>query len=210
MSRSNRTRLAVAGLVAVAAVAMVSTTVSARKGERDRGRDGTTAVAKLRDADGKAVARVVLRERRGGSVRVRVSARRLTPGFHGFHIHEKGVCEAPSESPEGKTGSFLSAGGHFARGSQGHGEHAGDMPPLFVTREGRARAQFEIDSYRVRELGVGDGSAIMIHADPDNSANIPERYRSSESDEPGPDEDTLKTGDSGDRVACGTVRLRRR
>ncbi len=206
MGRSTRSRLVVAGLVAVAAVALVSTAVSGTKGKRDRA--GATVVAKLRTADGKALGRAVLRQRRGGSVRVRVSARRLMPGFHGFHIHESGVCEAPSESPDGETGAFLSAGGHFARGSQGHGEHAGDMPPLFVTREGRARAEFTIDSYRVRELGVGDGSAIMIHAGPDNSANIPDRYRSSDAEKPGPDEETLKTGDTGDRVACGVARTK--
>ncbi len=206
MSRSTRSRLAVAALVAVAAVALVSTAASETKGKRERGYK--TVVTKLRDADGKALGRAVLRQRREGSVRVQVSARGLTPGFHGFHIHEQGVCEAPSKSPDGETGAFLSAGGHFATGDQGHGEHAGDMPPLFVTREGRARAQFLIDSYRVDELLDDDGSAIMIHSDPDNSANIPDRYKSSKADEPGPDEETLKTGDSGDRVACGTVRRR--
>lgn len=208
MSRSSRSRVVVAALVAVAAVAVVSTAVSGTKAKRDR--PGQAAVAKLRNADGKVLGRAVLRQRRGGGVRVLVNARGLTPGFHGFHIHEKGVCEAPSQSADGETGSFLSAGGHFARGEQGHGEHAGDMPPLFVTRKGRARADFTTDSYRVRELGVGDGSAIMIHAGPDNSANIPARYRSSEAEKPGPDEETLKTGDSGDRVACGAARVKGR
>lgn len=203
MSRSTRSRLAVTALVAVATAALVFTAVSQTKGKRDRG--SKTVVTKLRDADGKVLARAVLRQRRDGGVRVRVSARKLTPGFHGFHIHETGVCEAPSQSPDGETGAFLSAGGHFATGDQGHGEHAGDMPPVFVTREGRARAQFLIDSYRVQELLDEDGSAIMIHSGPDNLANIPERYRSSEAEGPGPDEDTLKAGDSGDRVACGTV-----
>ena len=41
-----------------------------------------------------------------------------------------------------------------------------------------------------------DGAAVMVHADPDNHAHIPSRYG-------GPDEDTLATGDAGDRIACG-------
>jgi len=48
----------------------------------------------------------------------------------------------------------------------------------------------------------------MIHADRDNAGNIPDRY-ATDSGEPGPDEDTLATGDSGDRVACGLARSRR-
>ncbi len=204
MGRATGKRLVIAALVALMAVIVVSTAVSRTRGQ---GKQADTAVAKLREAGGKRAAKVVLRQRRDGSVRVAVRARGLTPGFHGFHVHESGVCEAPSESGDGKTGSFLSAGPHFARGDQGHGTHAGDMPPLSATRDGKARAAFVIDSYRVRELTVGNGSAIMIHADPDNSANIPDRYRSS--NEPGPDADTLKTGDSGDRVACGVARDRR-
>jgi Cu-Zn family superoxide dismutase len=40
----------------------------------------------------------------------------------------------------------------------------------------------------------------MVHAGADNFANIPERYAPG-----GPDEDTLETGDSGGRVACGEI-----
>jgi hypothetical protein len=45
-----------------------------------------------------------------------------------------------------------------------------------------------------------DGSAIMVHADRDNFAHIPERYVPD-----GPDQTTLDTGDAGDRIACGAV-----
>ncbi|MFI9406934.1 superoxide dismutase family protein [Nocardia sp. NPDC052316] len=38
----------------------------------------------------------------------------ITPGFHGFHVHERGVCEPNSTAPEGgATGDFQSAGGHM-------------------------------------------------------------------------------------------------
>jgi Cu-Zn family superoxide dismutase len=207
MSKSAKGRLMLAAVAALTAAVLVAT---AGAGSRDKQRGGAeSASAKLRNADGRTVGRVKLRENRRATVRVNVRARGLQPGFHGFHIHESGVCEAPSKSSEGETGDFLSAGGHFKRGAQEHGEHAGDMPPLFVRRNGRTRATFLIDSYRVRELTKGDGSAIMIHAGRDNAGNIPDRYVSSESGKPGPDEDTLATGDSGDRVACGVARSRR-
>jgi len=86
------------------------------------------------------------------------------------------------------------------------------MPPLFVTADGEAQLSFVTDSFRIGELVAGDGSAVMIHAGRDNLANIPGRYHSHVPDASsttfGPDAETLKTGDSGSRVACGAVRAR--
>ena len=205
MTRTIKTTLGVAALAALAATALVTSAVGGTGQKRHR---GETAVAKLKDPDGRTLAKVKLRAHRRGTVVVRVRARGLKPGFHGFHVHERGVCEAPSTDPEGKTGAFLSAGGHLRSGGQKHGHHAGDMPSLFVDDRGRARASFAIDSFRLADLADADGSAVMIHADADNFGNIPDRYASN--GEKGPDEETLKTGDSGDRVACGIVRTRRR
>jgi len=165
-----------------------------------------TAVAKLRAAGGDRVGTARF-EQRGDVVDVTVRASGLTPGFHGFHAHETGVCAAPS-SDDGETGAFLSAGGHFARGSQIHGEHAGDMPPLFVDSDGDARASFSIDSFKIGALTARDGSALMIHRDPDNAANIPKRYKSTDASRRGPDLETRETGDSGDRAACGVIQAR--
>jgi superoxide dismutase, Cu-Zn family len=56
-----------------------------------------------------------------------------------------------------------------------------------------------------RRHGLADpfgrhGSAIIVHAGPDNYANVPkDRY------DPDPDATTLATGDSDGRVACGVV-----
>jgi superoxide dismutase, Cu-Zn family len=43
----------------------------------------------------------------------------------------------------------------------------------------------------------------MVHALPDNLANIPDRYTAG--GVPGPDTATLNTGDAGGRVACGAI-----
>lgn len=137
-------------------------------------------------------------ERRGTGLDVVAEVSGLTPGFHGFHIHETGTCE-----PDAPMGAFDTAGGHFASASQTHGDHSGDMPPLLAREDGTARATFSTDRFNLEDLADQDGSAVMIHADRDNQANIPDRYRAGE--RPGPDTDTLDTGDSGDRVACGVV-----
>ena len=134
----------------------------------------------------------------GKGVEVEAEVTGLTPGFHGFHIHETGTCE-----PDAPMGAFDTAGGHFASGSQSHGDHAGDMPPLLAGQDGTARATITTERFTLDDLADDDGSAVMLHADPDNQANVPDRYRAGK--QPGADDDTLDTGDSGDRVACGAV-----
>ena len=135
---------------------------------------------------------------KGDGVEIEVEVTGLTPGFHGFHIHETGTCE-----PDAPMGAFDTAGGHYATGSQTHGDHVGDMPTLFASEDGTARATFATDRFTLEDLADDDGSAVMVHADQDNQANIPDRYRAGK--QPGPDMDTLDTGDAGDRVACGVI-----
>jgi len=159
------------------------------------------ATAALRDVAGTLVGKVELRPLAGAAVEVRVRARGLAPGFHGFHVHQRGLCEPVSTGADGSTGAFLSAGGHLARTDERHGGHAGDLPPLRAGRDGTARATVATDAFTMDELVADDGSAFMIHAGPDNLGNIPERYAPGV----GPDEETLRTGDSGARVACGPV-----
>jgi Cu-Zn family superoxide dismutase len=50
-----------------------------------------------------------------------------------------------------------------------------------------------------------DGSAVIVHAGPDNYGNIPVRYTSAGAASPGPDGATVATGDAGARIACGVV-----
>lgn len=118
----------------------------------------------------------------------------LEPGFHAFHIHSVGTCDHTTESP------FTSAAGHFNPDGTDHGMHAGDLPSLYATAEGGAAGIFATDAFTLEDLMDEDGSAFMIHAGRDNYGNIPERYGNA-------DEDTLKAGDAGARVACGVIEL---
>jgi len=148
----------------------------------------------LYNAAGASVGFVKL-TKQGDKVIVRGETMGLTAGFHGFHVHAVGQCVAP----------FTSAGGHYNPGGASHGSHAGDMPSLLVLDDGTAEAQFATDNYSIDELFDSDGSAIIIHAAPDNFANIPTRYESTTEGVFGPDSATLATGDSGGRIACGVV-----
>jgi superoxide dismutase, Cu-Zn family len=128
----------------------------------------------------------------------------LSPGFHGLHIHSVGKCEANSVAPTGgPPGDFLSAGGHFQ--VRGHTTHpaSGDLSSLQVRTNGAGELVTTTDAFTAEQLLAEEGTAIIIHQNADNFANIPDRY--SVNDKPGPDAETLATGDAGKRVACGVI-----
>lgn len=150
---------------------------------------GARAEAVLRDSAGRSVGVATLVERSDG-VSVGVSVTGLPPGPHGLHIHERGACTAPD---------FASAGGHFAPAGRPHGAqtdggpHAGDLPNLVVSGDGAGR--LATHNGRVT-LGAGaaglfdgDGSAIVVHAGPDDGRSQP-------------------SGASGARIACGVIERR--
>ncbi|NRQ38366.1 superoxide dismutase [Nonomuraea sp. NN258] len=137
-----------------------------------------------------------------GKTRLSFSFRGLAPGYHGFHVHTTGVCDPAAIDPStGKVSPFFTAGGHLALEQAGHGDHSGDLPSLLVAKDGAGSLSFVTDRFKLSQLTDADGSAIMVHALPDNYANIPERYSPT-----GPDEATLRTGDAGGRVACGVIK----
>ncbi|HET9874559.1 MAG TPA: superoxide dismutase family protein [Mycobacterium sp.] len=130
----------------------------------------------------------------------------LSPGFHGLHIHSMGKCEPDSVAPAGGApGNFLSAGGHFQ--VPGHSEHpqSGDLTSLQVRQDGGALLVTTTDAFTKDDLLAGEKTAIIIHADDDNFANIPADRYTQINGTPGPDQTTLTTGDAGKRVACGVI-----
>jgi superoxide dismutase, Cu-Zn family len=151
-------------------------------------RSDEEARAQFQDVERNPVGEVGLSQDREDQVEVRVKVHDLPPGFHGFHVHEVGQCEPP----------FTSAGGHLNREDAFHPEHTGDMPVLLVNNDGTGEASFETDRFTLKDLFDKSGSAIIVHALPNNYANIPERYGEV-------DQETLETGDSGERIACGVI-----
>lgn len=61
------------------------------------------------------------------------------------------------------------------------------------------------NSFTAADLRNGSGTALIIHQDPGNFGNIPPARYTQKNGTPGPDEETLATGDSGKRVACGVI-----
>lgn len=113
----------------------------------------------------------------------------LPPGLHAVHIHSAGKCEAPG---------FTSAGGHFNPLNMKHGlrntdgPHAGDLPDLYVNKDGVGRYEVLVHSI---SLGAGklsvlttDGKAIVVRAASDDNITDP-------------------SGNFGDRIACGVILL---
>jgi Cu-Zn family superoxide dismutase len=145
-----------------------------------------TAHASLRSATGQAVGSVLLRDTPNG-ILLKVDLTAAEPGAHGFHIHETGRCEAPA---------FQSAGGHYAGGGSEHGlidtprPHAGDLPNVHVPQDGRLSFEVLAPGVTLREgarsLFDSDGSALVLHRNPDDYASEP-------------------AGNAGDRIACGVI-----
>ncbi|MBU3685543.1 MAG: superoxide dismutase [Mycobacteriaceae bacterium] len=168
-----------------------------------------TLSVQINAADGSQVAAATIEFADGvATVTVQTtSPGQLSPGMHGMHIHAVGKCEANSVAPTGGApGDFLSAGGHFqGAGAPGHPGHGGDLSSLQVRPDGSALLVTTTSAFTKEELTAGAGTAIIIHENADNFANIPpDRYQQINGAPP-PDEITLATGDAGKRVACGVI-----
>ncbi|NED96921.1 superoxide dismutase family protein [Phytoactinopolyspora alkaliphila] len=152
---------------------------------------GSAEVVAVMDTDGREIGHVIFDEADEG-VSVTVEFSGLEPGFMAMHIHENAVCD-----PQHADGPFQSTGGHYNPAGDEHPGHAGDLPPLLVTGEGTVHAMVVTDRFELQDV-LDEGTAVILHQGRDNQANIPERYGE-------PDQDTLDTGDAGDRVACGVI-----
>jgi superoxide dismutase, Cu-Zn family len=173
------------GRTLVASVAVLAVMVILMPGLQA---EGNRASARLFDATGAQVGSVKLNGDSTGGVRVRAEVSGLPTGFHGFHIHAVGTCTPP----------FTTAGGHWNPAGEVHPSHAGDQPVLMVNADGTGSLSFVSDRYGIGDLFDADGNALIVHANPDNYANV-YRYGT-------PDAMTLATGDAGGRIACGLIR----
>jgi Cu-Zn family superoxide dismutase len=143
----------------------------------------------LIDASGDAVGLATFTEDADG-VTVRILIQGLSPGEHGWHLHEFGVCEPGGDEP------FSSAGGHWNPTAQPHGgpddeeHHVGDFGNLVASADGLAEIEITTTDFTF-EAGVTsifdeDGTSIVVHEGVDDLTTQPD-------------------GNSGPRYACGVV-----
>lgn len=147
------------------------------------------ATATLSDVNGTTVGTAQVWQEAGGLVHVDVTASSLAQGAHGIHFHAVGRCD-------GGATAFSTAGAHYNPLNMQHGlqnsagPHAGDAPNLVAGADGRGSIAFTSDRVTLTAGSISlfdsDGTAIVIHAAPDDQASQP-------------------SGNSGARVACGVV-----
>ncbi|GAC1448780.1 MAG: hypothetical protein NVSMB9_32280 [Isosphaeraceae bacterium] len=146
---------------------------------------GTTkAIAVLHPTKlGKEAAGTVTFTKVQGGVRVVAEVRGLTPGLHGFHIHEFGDTSSPDA---------MSAGGHFNPAKVDHGapkagkRHVGDLGNIEANARGVARLDYVDPQLALHGAHSILGRGLIVHEKPDDLKTQP-------------------TGNAGGRVAAGVI-----
>ncbi|XP_031630462.1 extracellular superoxide dismutase [Cu-Zn] isoform X2 [Contarinia nasturtii] len=124
----------------------------------------------------------------GESVLIEVSVVGLSPGEHGFHVHEKGDL----------SNGCLSTGGHYNPEKLDHGapndqvRHIGDLGNIRANEQGVAETKFSDQVITLAGHWSIVGRAVVIHSGIDDlgKTNHP---------------DSKKTGNAGGRAGCGVI-----
>lgn len=141
------------------------------------------AGAILNPTDGNVVQGIIDFKQMEGGVYISGDVTGLTPGKHGFHIHEFGDCSAPDGS---------SAGGHFNPSHSKHGgpdnaeRHAGDLGNLVANEFGVAHYERLDTMIQLNGPDTIIGRSIIVHSNPDDYTTQP-------------------TGNAGGRISCGVI-----
>ncbi len=108
----------------------------------------------------------------------------LTPGAHGFHIHQNASCDD----------NGMAAGGHLDPkhtekhlGPYNDNGHVGDLPILYVNSDGTATTP--VMAPRLHHIKDITQHVLMVHNAGDNYSDTPE-----------------KLGGGGSRMVCGIIK----
>ncbi|KAF7823333.1 superoxide dismutase [Cu-Zn], chloroplastic [Senna tora] len=133
---------------------------------------------------------VTLTQEDDGPTTVKVQVTGLTPGLHGFHLHEYGDT----------TNGCISTGAHFNPNKMTHGapedevRHAGDLGNIVANADGVAEATIVDNQIPLSGPNSVVGRALVVHELEDDLGK-------------GGHELSLTTGNAGGRLACGVVGL---
>jgi Cu-Zn family superoxide dismutase len=123
-------------------------------------------------------------------IRIDLNLSGLKPNSeHGFHVHEAGDL----------TDNCTSMCAHFNPYNKTHGcpgmknRHVGDLGNIYTNSKGQSKYTFFDDMIKLRGNKCNIiGRGLIIHADPDDCGK-------------GNNPDSLKTGNSGKRIACAVI-----
>jgi Cu-Zn family superoxide dismutase len=148
----------------------------------------------IKSTDGSAIGTLTLTGAASGVLLQIDITTGLTPGWHGMHFHQTGDCS---------DAKFMNTGSHMnhAEAKKPHGllnpagPDFGDLVNIYAAADGSAHAQAFTELVRLdpgsglagQVLRDGDGSALVIHANPDDHMTQP-------------------IGGSGPRVACAVIK----
>src|SRR5438477_9063658 len=142
------------------------------------------AIAVLHPTQDNKVSGTVMFTEVADGVQVHAEIAGLTPGKHGFHVHEFGDCSAADAS---------SAGAHFNPTNQPHAgpdaaaRHEGDMGNIEADASGNAKLDYVDHQISLaNDAKSVIGRSVVVHAKPDDLKTQP-------------------SGDSGARIACGVI-----
>jgi Cu-Zn family superoxide dismutase len=154
----------------------------------------------LSDATGADAGTATFTENADGTITISVNAQGLPEGDHGIHVHARGLCDPSGEQPFTTAGPHYNPTGGMHDGPPAEAEmatpggdptlHAGDFGN--ITAAGNGSATLEVTTGRFtlsdgpRSLNDSDGSALVIHMNPDDLTSQP-------------------SGASGGRIVCGVI-----
>jgi len=143
----------------------------------------TRAIAVISPTKGNSVHGVVTFEAVENGVHVIADVSGLTPGKHGFHIHEFGDCSADDG---------MSAGGHFNPLGMPHSmpssdkRHVGDLGNIEADKDGNAHLDFVDGMMKFMGENSIVGRSVVVHEKEDDFKTQP-------------------TGNAGARIGCGVI-----
>lgn len=158
-------------LTALSLAIVLSGSISEAKGKKGQVRASADIQGCVNHIDVTGTVKLTERKTTEGvkEVRVMMKVKGLPPGNHAVHIHETGDCLPCAD-----------AAGHFDPGPNGnsspdgnHPFHSGDLINIKVKKKGRGNATLITRTTRVTlspgplSLFDADGSAFIIHVDPD-------------------------------------------
>ena len=148
------------------------------------------ASAVLAELDGSGVSGTVTFREVEGALRARVRLEGLSPGEHGFHVHEGASCAPDSAgTPGGAAGGHLNplVSPHGAPSAARVSRHAGDLGNVTAGPDGVVAGVVVDSLLALSGPTTVVGHAVVVHAGRDDLESQP-------------------GGDAGARVACGVVR----